>query len=90
MYLLCVAAWNATTSSTVSEILEPLGELGLVDVPSSGRCEQKQTKENHEQLPASLSAVLIEFVRFLHGQPHGAAEWTSEEARHSLHNRSSL
>ena len=68
---------------------EILGKFGLVDFPTNGRSEQKQTWQKHEQLPPSLSSVLVKFVGFLQSQPHGAAERPSQKLRHNLHDRSS-
>ena len=79
-----------TDQPTFSEIVESLGKLELGDLPSPWWPEQEQTWEKHEQLPTSLSAVLVELTGFLQNQPHSAAEWASEKMRHCLHHRSSL
>ena len=60
--------------------------------PLGGLKNRNKTWEKHERLPTSLSlaAYLVELIRFLQSQPHGAAEWASEKIRHCLQHRSSL
>ena len=81
-HIVCFDSTNATTDPLQESFLQ----LGLLDVASSGRPEQQESRQQEEETPPSLTPDWIWLGGLLHGQSHSTTTRPPQEMRDRLRN----